>query len=100
MRRLEWDGSSAALWIAGLQLLQMKAVAKASALQKGSALPTGDSPRPCRGAMLGLGLIPGAGGTQRLPRLTGIEKAIDMMHELGGIDRRMPIASFCDLRFQ
>ncbi len=28
---------------------------------------------------LGLGLIPGAGGTQRLPRLVGLEKAVDMM---------------------
>ena len=26
-----------------------------------------------------LGLLPGAGGTQRLPRLTGVEKAIDIM---------------------
>ena len=26
-----------------------------------------------------LGLIPGAGGTQRLPRLTGVEKAIDVI---------------------
>ncbi|WP_299745644.1 3-hydroxyacyl-CoA dehydrogenase NAD-binding domain-containing protein [uncultured Tateyamaria sp.] len=44
-----------------------------------------------------LGLIPGAGGTQRLPRLTGIEAALDVMttgrhigagkaHELGIID--------------
>lgn len=45
-----------------------------------------------------LGLLPGAGGTQRLPRLTGAEKAIDMITsgrqvgaaealELGVIDR-------------
>ncbi len=44
-----------------------------------------------------LGLIPGAGGTQRLPRLTGVEAALDVMttgrqigakqaHELGIID--------------
>ncbi|MEL6465926.1 MAG: FAD-dependent oxidoreductase [Pseudomonadota bacterium] len=44
-----------------------------------------------------LGLIPGAGGTQRLPRLTGVEVALDVMttgrhigadtaHELGIID--------------
>ncbi|MEZ5377989.1 MAG: 3-hydroxyacyl-CoA dehydrogenase NAD-binding domain-containing protein [Acidimicrobiales bacterium] len=26
-----------------------------------------------------LGLLPGAGGTQRLPRVTGVEKALDMM---------------------
>lgn len=44
-----------------------------------------------------LGLLPGAGGTQRLPRLTGVEAALDVMttgrqigagaaHELGIID--------------
>ena len=44
-----------------------------------------------------LGLIPGAGGTQRLPRLTGVEAALDVMttgrhvgakaaHEMGIID--------------
>ncbi|HCA64149.1 MAG TPA: 3-hydroxyacyl-CoA dehydrogenase, partial [Pseudomonas sp.] len=26
-----------------------------------------------------LGLLPGAGGTQRLPRLAGVEKALDMI---------------------
>lgn len=55
------------------------------------------------GALVGLpevtlGMMPGAGGTQRLPRLTGIAKAIDLIvsgkritadeaHELGIIDR-------------
>lgn len=32
--------------------------------------------------------------------LAGMEMAVDMMYQLGGIDRRLPIRSFCDLRFQ
>ncbi|KAL4563930.1 hypothetical protein LXL04_027979 [Taraxacum kok-saghyz] len=50
---------------------------------------------------LSLGIIPGAGGTQRLPRLLGLPKALDMMltskpilseegHKLGLIDAIVP----------
>lgn len=37
-----------------------------------------------------LGLLPGAGGTQRLPRLTGVEKALDMI--VSGTPIRAPEA--------
>ncbi len=37
---------------------------------------------------LQLGLIPGAGGTQRLPRLVGVERAVDMMLSSKHIDGR------------
>ena len=37
-----------------------------------------------------LGLLPGAGGTQRLPRLIGPEKALDMIVQGDPIPRSMP----------
>ena len=51
-----------------------------------------------------LGLLPGNGGTQRLPRLIGVSKALDLMvtgrtiqpseaHELGILDRLFPAES-------
>ena len=53
-----------------------------------------------------LGLFPGSGGTQRLPRLIGLSKGIDMIvnattvppakaHELGIVDRLFPDAAAC-----
>jgi len=53
-----------------------------------------------------LGLFPGSGGTQRLPRLIGLSKGIDMIvnattvspakaHELGIVDRLFPDAATC-----
>ena len=32
--------------------------------------------------------------------IPGLELALQMMHELGGIDRRVTVDSFCDFRFQ
>ena len=32
--------------------------------------------------------------------IPGLEMAVQMMHELGGIDRRVTVDSFCDFRFQ
>ena len=37
------------------------------------------------------------GGKLDIP---GLEIAVQMMHELGGIDRRVTVDSFCDFRFQ
>ncbi len=53
-----------------------------------------------------LGLFPGSGGTQRLPRLVGLSKGMDMIlnattvppakaHELGLVDRLFPDAAAC-----
>jgi enoyl-CoA hydratase/carnithine racemase len=53
-----------------------------------------------------LGLFPGSGGTQRLPRLVGLSKGLDMIvnattmpparaHELGLVDRLFPDAAAC-----
>ena len=39
-----------------------------------------------------LGLLPGAGGTQRLPRLVGVEPALDMMLSGDPIDARQGLA--------
>lgn len=56
-----------------------------AALGGGFELALGcDARVACEGSLLGLpevtlGMIPGAGGTQRLPRLTGIPKAIELI---------------------
>lgn len=42
-----------------------------------------------------LGLLPGASGTQRLPRLVGVERALDMM--LSGKPVKAPVALDCGL---
>jgi enoyl-CoA hydratase/carnithine racemase len=53
-----------------------------------------------------LGLFPGSGGTQRLPRLVGLSKGLDLIlnattmpaakaHELGLVDRLFPDAAAC-----
>lgn len=53
-----------------------------------------------------LGLFPGSGGTQRLPRLVGLAKGIDLIanattltpaqaHELGIVDRLLPDGAAC-----
>src|SRR5438445_3428716 len=53
---------------------------------------------------VGLGLFPGSGGTQRLPRLVGLSRGIDLIagaktltpaeaHELGLVDRLLPDAA-------
>ncbi len=53
-----------------------------------------------------LGLFPGSGGTQRLPRLVGLAKGLDLIlnattmppakaHELGLVDRLFPDAAAC-----
>ena len=49
------------------------------------------------GAALGLpevrlGLIPGAGGTQRLPRLVGVERAMDMLWNARRVDAHQALA--------
>src|SRR5439155_6599237 len=55
-----------------------------------------------------LGLLPGAGGTQRLPRLVGIEAALDMMltgkqidakkaRKMGLVDEVVPKAILVDV---
>ncbi len=55
---------------------------------------------------LNLGLFPGSGGTQRLPRLIGLSKGMDMIlsattltpdkaHEAGLVDRLFPDAAAC-----
>ena len=38
-----------------------------------------------------LGLIPGAGGTQRLPRLVGVERALDMLWNARRLDARQAL---------
>ena len=40
-----------------------------------------------------LGLLPGAGGTQRLPRLTGLKMAIDMITGGRPLGAETPIAA-------
>ena len=42
-----------------------------------------------------LGLLPGAGGTQRLPRLTGLKMAIDMITGGRPLSAEMPIRRHC-----
>lgn len=53
-----------------------------------------------------LGLFPGSGGTQRLPRIVGLSKGIDLIasaktmppaeaHELGLVDRLLPDGAAC-----
>ena len=55
---------------------------------------------------VGLGLFPGSGGTQRLPRLVGLSKGIDLIasartltpaeaHDLGAVDRLFPDGAAC-----
>ncbi|WP_338616654.1 enoyl-CoA hydratase/isomerase family protein [Pigmentiphaga sp. CHJ604] len=41
---------------------------------------------------LNLGLVPGAGGTQRLPRLVGLEAALDMVTRARGVDAAAALA--------
>src|SRR5262249_15899903 len=75
-----------------LDLIEGSAKPVVAAINGSTALDTGlgkTPPCPCRVALkearfglplaVKLGLLPGAGGTQRLPRVVGVEKALQMI---------------------